>query len=71
MIAFAGRPEFDFNVLALLAPNYCERAKERAPNGRPDPQRNGRSYDFVVHGLWPQYAQGFPSYCQVPLTARP
>jgi ribonuclease T2 len=20
----------------------------------------------VVHGLWPQYEQGFPSYCQVP-----
>jgi ribonuclease I len=26
----------------------------------------GRPYAFVVHGLWPQYEKGFPSYCQVP-----
>ena len=58
---------FDFYVLALSwSPSYCESAKERAPNGSPDPQCNGRPFAFVVHGLWPQYAQGFPSYCQVP-----
>jgi ribonuclease T2 len=59
--------EFDFYVLALSwSPTYCERAKERAPSGRPDPQCSGRPFAFVVHGLWPQYEQGFPSYCRVP-----
>jgi len=59
--------QFDFYVLALSwSPTYCESAKERAPNGRPDPQCSGRPFAFVVHGLWPQYDQGFPSYCQVP-----
>jgi ribonuclease T2 len=59
--------EFDFYVLALSwSPTYCESAKERAPNSRPDPQCNGRPFAFIVHGLWPQYERGFPSYCQVP-----
>jgi len=59
--------QFDFYVLALSwSPTFCESAKERAPNGRPDPQCNGRPFAFIVHGLWPQYEQGFPSYCQVP-----
>ena len=25
-----------------------------------------RPYSFVVHGLWPQYDNGFPEYCQFP-----
>ena len=59
--------QFDFYVLALSwSPSYCESAKQRAPSGRPDPQCNGRPFAFIVHGLWPEYEQGFPSYCQVP-----
>jgi len=59
--------KFDFYVLALSwSPTYCESVKERTGNGRPDPQCNGRPFAFIVHGLWPQYEQGFPSYCQVP-----
>jgi ribonuclease T2 len=58
---------FDFYVLALSwSPTYCESLKERAGTTRPDPQCSGRPFAFVVHGLWPQYEQGFPSYCQVP-----
>jgi ribonuclease T2 len=58
---------FDFYVLALSwSPSYCESAKQRAPNSRPDPQCNGRPFAFIVHGLWPEYEKGFPSYCQVP-----
>jgi ribonuclease T2 len=58
--------EFDFYVLALSwSPSFCESSKERAPN-RADPQCGGRPFAFVVHGLWPQYEQGFPSYCKVP-----
>jgi len=59
--------KFDFYVLALSwSPSYCEAAQERAPTRAPDQQCAGRPFAFVVHGLWPQYEQGFPSYCQVP-----
>ena len=58
--------EFDFYVLALSwSPSYCAELRERDNSRRPDPQC-GRPLAFVVHGLWPQYERGFPSYCQVP-----
>lgn len=59
--------QFDFYVLALSwSPSYCEAAAERAPHRTPDQQCAGRTFSFVVHGLWPQYERGFPSFCQVP-----
>jgi len=59
--------QFDFYVLALSwSPSYCESAKQRAPSRRPGLQCSGRPFSFVVHGLWPEYERGFPSYCQVP-----
>ena len=59
--------QFDFYVLALSwSPSYCAAAQERAPDRAPDQQCGGRPFSFVVHGLWPQYEQGFPSFCQVP-----
>jgi len=63
-----GEPgNFDFYVLALSwSPSYCEAAQNRASNRSPDRQCGGRPFSFVVHGLWPQYERGFPSYCQVP-----
>ena len=63
-----GEPgRFDFYVLALSwSPSYCEAARDRRPNRAPDRQCAGRPFAFVVHGLWPQYERGFPSYCQVP-----
>jgi ribonuclease T2 len=63
-----GEPgQFDFYVLALSwSPSYCEAAQARAPARAPDQQCGGRPFAFVVHGLWPQYDRGFPSYCQVP-----
>jgi ribonuclease T2 len=59
---------FDFYVLALSwSPSYCATSRERRSDGRADPVQCGaRPYSFVVHGLWPQYEKGFPSYCQVP-----
>jgi ribonuclease T2 len=58
---------FDFYVLSLSwSPTYCEERRERGGNNRPDPQCSGRPFAFVVHGFWPQYERGFPSYCQVP-----
>jgi len=59
--------QFDFYVLALSwSPSYCEVAQERAQGRASDQQCGGRPFSFVVHGLWPQYEQGFPSFCQVP-----
>jgi ribonuclease T2 len=57
--------EFDFYVLSLSwSPSFCEEAAERG--GRAQTQCSGRPYAFVVHGLWPQYENGFPEYCQRP-----
>jgi ribonuclease T2 len=64
-----GEPgKFDFYVLSLSwSPSYCEASEERTSNRRSDPQCDGaRPFSFVVHGLWPQYERGFPSWCQVP-----
>lgn len=51
---------FDYFVLALSwSPSYCADAGQR------DEQQCGvgRRFDFVVHGLWPQYNQGWPANC--------
>jgi ribonuclease T2 len=59
--------QFDFYVLALSwSPSFCAAAEERGASAVRQPQCTERSYAFVVHGLWPQYASGFPEYCQVP-----
>ena len=60
--------EFDFYVLSLSwSPSFCEEAAERSRGGgRSNIQCEGRPYSFVVHGLWPQYENGFPEYCQRP-----
>ncbi|OKO80897.1 ribonuclease T2 [Bradyrhizobium sp. AS23.2] len=60
--------EFDFYVLSLSwSPSFCEEASERGRgSGRSQMQCSGRPYSFVVHGLWPQYEDGFPEYCQRP-----
>lgn len=56
-----GQPgQFDFYVLALSwSPDYC------ANEGANDAQQCsiGRKLGFVLHGLWPQYQRGYPSYC--------
>ena len=56
----AGR--FDYYVLTLSwSPVYCE----QHPQDRE--QCGARRYGFVLHGLWPQYANGgFPSACASP-----
>jgi ribonuclease T2 len=52
--------KFDFYVLALSwSPDYC------AAKGAQDPQQcgQGKQLGFVLHGLWPQYNQGWPADC--------
>ena len=56
--------DFDYYALVMSwSPSYC--AGEGA--GRGDPQcAPNRPYAFVLHGLWPQYARGFPNSCRAP-----
>ena len=57
--------EFDYYVLSLSwSPSFCEEAAESGNSGRSQQaQCGGRSFSFVVHGLWPQYERGYPEYC--------
>lgn len=51
--------DFDLWVLSLSwSPSYCE----ATGNARGDAQC-ARPFAFVVHGLWPQYARGWPQDC--------
>lgn len=54
--------DFDYYVMALSwSPNWCALEGD----SRNDPQCNdGTGTTFVLHGLWPQYEQGWPSYCR-------
>ncbi|MHC1549518.1 ribonuclease T2 family protein [Phyllobacterium sp. K27] len=52
---------FDYYVLALSwSPSYCAAEGDRANRQQ---CASGRPYGFLVHGLWPQYEQGYPQDC--------
>lgn len=53
---------FDYYLLVLSwSPTWCEEE-----NDDRSAQCNGkRDYGFVVHGLWPQFEQGYPEFCDV------
>ena len=61
-LARDNRPgNFDYFVLSLSwSPTYCD-----GPDGRGDTQQcsPGKRFAFVVHGLWPQYREGWPESC--------
>ena len=67
LIAGAARAEgeragaFDYYVLALSwTPTWCAIEGD----GRGSPQCDpGQGFGFTLHGLWPQYEEGWPSYC--------
>ena len=51
--------EFDYYVMALSwSPTWC--ALEGEERGSPQCEQK---FGWVLHGLWPQYEQGWPSYC--------
>ena len=54
--------DFDHYVMALSwSASWCALEGD----ARDDPQCDaGRGVDFVLHGLWPQYEDGWPSYCR-------
>lgn len=56
--------DFDYYVLALSwSPAWCALTGDR--RGTPEPQcAAGAGTGFVVHGLWPQHEDGWPSYCR-------
>lgn len=50
---------FDYWVLALSwSPEYCASREARA-----DSNQCSSPHAFVVHGLWPQFEQGHPEFC--------
>ena len=52
---------FDYYVMSLgWSSNWCALTGD----ARRDPQCDtGRGFTWTLHGLWPQYESGFPSYC--------
>ena len=54
--------DFDYFVLALSwSPNWCV----RTGNARNSPQCTPNSgHGWILHGLWPQYHRGYPSFCR-------
>ncbi|WP_460275125.1 ribonuclease T2 family protein [Celeribacter sp. ULVN23_4] len=51
--------DFDYYVLSLSwSPTWCALEGE----ARNSPQCDG-NFGWVLHGLWPQYETGWPSYC--------
>jgi ribonuclease T2 len=54
--------DFDYFVLSLSwSSAWCALEGD----ARDDPQCDtGRGLTFVLHGLWPQYEAGWPSYCR-------
>ncbi|SLN36811.1 Ribonuclease I precursor [Pseudoruegeria aquimaris] len=56
--------DFDYYVLALSwSPNWCK--LEGRAKGSPQCGGDAR-FGWVMHGLWPQYERGWPSYCRTP-----
>ncbi|HEY9020664.1 MAG: ribonuclease T2 [Paracoccaceae bacterium] len=54
--------EFDYYVMALSwSPNWCalEGDARRSPQCRAD-----SGHGWMLHGLWPQYHRGWPSFCR-------
>lgn len=55
---------FDYYTLALSwSPTHCE-SEDGARDAQQCAPRHGRPYGFILHGLWPQYDDGFPESCE-------
>jgi len=54
--------DFDYYVLSLSwSPSWCATEGD----ARQSPQCDASAdYGWVLHGLWPQYHRGWPSYCR-------
>lgn len=53
--------KFDYYVLSLSwSPNWCDLTGDAQGSDQCDPQHD---HGWIMHGLWPQFHRGFPSYC--------
>ncbi len=53
--------EFDYYLLSLSwSSNWCAIEGDSRNSEQCDPKHD---YDWTLHGLWPQYERGWPSYC--------
>lgn len=54
--------DFDYYVLALSwSPNWCATDGDQRNADQCHPRHD---YGWILHGLWPQYHRGWPSYCR-------
>ncbi len=54
--------EFDYYVMALSwTPSYCALEGDARGSEQCDPDTG---FGWTLHGLWPQYETGWPSYCR-------
>lgn len=56
--AGSGKPGvFDYYLLTLSwSPEFCHSHRDK-------PECQAGHFGFIVHGLWPQYAEGYPEHC--------
>lgn len=62
--AAEGEPagDFDYYVLALSwSPNWCEQEGDARKADQCHPRHD---HGWTLHGLWPQFHRGWPSYCR-------
>lgn len=53
---------FDYYLLSLSwSPGWCATTGDARNEDQCDPRHD---YSFTLHGLWPQYESGWPSYCR-------
>ena len=54
--------DFDYYLLSLSwTPSWCETTGDARGSEQCDA---GQGFGFTLHGLWPQYETGWPSYCR-------
>lgn len=54
--------QFDYYVLSLSwSANWCSLTGDSRGEDQCDPAND---FSFTLHGLWPQFATGYPSYCR-------
>ena len=56
--------DFDYYVMSLSwTPSWCELEGDARNSPQCD---DDQGFGFTLHGLWPQYESGWPSYCRTP-----
>ncbi|WP_170575752.1 ribonuclease T2 family protein [Ruegeria atlantica] len=56
--------EFDYYVLSLSwSPNWCAREGDAHGSDQCDARHD---HGWILHGLWPQFHQGWPAFCRTP-----